>query len=157
MVYPAAGFGAIAKQAGAFIVEINLDSTPHSSLADATLQGRARSRAFITGDVTTAAGVRGGRDRRSASMHQVASLSQQHPGQPDSHCAFHIITLAIAHMQRVLGSTACFSNACSKIRAEGLAGMGEAGNRHRIEEVRDPSPRSTENNRESKLEIIPSS
>ena len=42
VVYPAAGFGAIAKQAGAFIVEINLDSTPHSSLADATLQGRAR-------------------------------------------------------------------------------------------------------------------
>ena len=42
VVYPAAGFGAVAKQDGAFIVEINLDSTPHSSLADATLQGRAR-------------------------------------------------------------------------------------------------------------------
>ena len=42
LVYPAAGFGAIAKQTGAFIVEINLDSTPHSNLADATLQGRAR-------------------------------------------------------------------------------------------------------------------
>ncbi|ULA67920.1 MAG: NAD-dependent protein deacylase 2 [Nitrospira sp.] len=42
LVYPAAGFGAIAKQAGAYIVEINLDSTPQSSLADATLQGRAR-------------------------------------------------------------------------------------------------------------------
>ncbi len=42
LVYPAAGFGAIAKQAGACIVEINIDSTPHSTLADATLQGRAR-------------------------------------------------------------------------------------------------------------------
>ena len=42
VVYPAAGFGAIAKQAGAFIVEINLDTTAHSKLADATLQGRAR-------------------------------------------------------------------------------------------------------------------
>ncbi len=42
LVYPAAGFGAMAKQAGAFIVEINLDSTPHSSLANANLQGRAR-------------------------------------------------------------------------------------------------------------------
>ncbi len=42
LVYPAAGFGTIAKQAGAYIVEINLDSTPHSNLADATLQGRAR-------------------------------------------------------------------------------------------------------------------
>ena len=42
LVYPAAGFGAIAKQAGAFIVEINLDSTPHSNLAGATLHGRAR-------------------------------------------------------------------------------------------------------------------
>ena len=53
-------------------------------------------------------------------MHQAAYLSQQHPGQPDSHCAFHIITLAIAHMQRVLGVHRMFSNACSKIRAEGL-------------------------------------
>lgn len=42
VVYPAAGFGAMAKQAGAFIAEINLDSTPHSTLADASLQGRAR-------------------------------------------------------------------------------------------------------------------
>ena len=42
LVYPAAGFGAIAKQAGACIVEINIDSTPRSNLADATLQGRAR-------------------------------------------------------------------------------------------------------------------
>lgn len=42
LVYPAAGFGAIAKQAGAFIVEINLDSPPHSNVADATLQGHAR-------------------------------------------------------------------------------------------------------------------
>ncbi len=42
LVYPAAGFGAIAKQAGAFIVEINLDSTSQSSLVDASLQGRAR-------------------------------------------------------------------------------------------------------------------
>jgi len=42
LVYPAAGFGAIAKQAGAFIVEINLDSRPQSSLVDASLQGRAR-------------------------------------------------------------------------------------------------------------------
>ncbi len=42
LVYPAAGFGAIAKQAGAFVVEINLDSTQQSSLVDVTLQGRAK-------------------------------------------------------------------------------------------------------------------
>ena len=42
LVYPAAGFGAIAKQAGAFIVEINLDATPQSSLVDVALHGRAK-------------------------------------------------------------------------------------------------------------------
>lgn len=42
MVYPAAGFASVAKQAGAFVVEINLDSTPHTNSVDASLQGRAR-------------------------------------------------------------------------------------------------------------------
>ncbi len=42
LVYPAAGFASIAKQAGAFIVEINLDPTPHTGLVDAALQGRAK-------------------------------------------------------------------------------------------------------------------
>ena len=42
VVYPAAGFGSIAKRAGAFVVEINLDATPHSGFVDAALQGRAR-------------------------------------------------------------------------------------------------------------------
>lgn len=42
LVYPAAGFASIAKQAGAFVVEINLDPTPHTGLVDASLQGRAK-------------------------------------------------------------------------------------------------------------------
>ncbi|HEX5646087.1 MAG TPA: NAD-dependent deacylase [Nitrospira sp.] len=42
IVYPAAGFASIAKEAGAFIVEINLDVTPHTSLVDISLQGRAK-------------------------------------------------------------------------------------------------------------------
>lgn len=42
LVYPAAGFGSIAKRAGAFIVEINLDPTPQSSLVDVALHGRAK-------------------------------------------------------------------------------------------------------------------
>ena len=42
MVYPAAGFASIAKRAGAFVVEINLDPTPHTGLVDAALQGRAK-------------------------------------------------------------------------------------------------------------------
>ncbi len=42
LVYPAAGFASIAKQAGAFVVEINLDPTPHTGLVDAALQGRAK-------------------------------------------------------------------------------------------------------------------
>jgi NAD-dependent deacetylase len=41
VVYPAAGFASIAKEAGAFVAEINLDQTPHSSLVDLSLQGRA--------------------------------------------------------------------------------------------------------------------
>jgi NAD-dependent deacetylase len=42
VVYPAAGFAAVAKEAGAFVVEINLDSTPQSSSVDVSLQGRAK-------------------------------------------------------------------------------------------------------------------
>lgn len=42
MVYPAAGFASVAKQAGAFVAEINLDSTPHTNAVDAALQGRAK-------------------------------------------------------------------------------------------------------------------
>ncbi|WP_447859734.1 SIR2 family NAD-dependent protein deacylase [Nitrospira calida] len=41
IVYPAASFAPVAKQAGAFIVEINLDATPNSSLVDVSLRGRA--------------------------------------------------------------------------------------------------------------------
>jgi len=42
LVYPAAGFASIAKQSGAFVVEINLDPTPQSSLVDVAIQGRAK-------------------------------------------------------------------------------------------------------------------
>ncbi len=42
LVYPAAVFGSMAKQAGAFVAEINLDSTAQSGIVDAALQGRAK-------------------------------------------------------------------------------------------------------------------
>jgi NAD-dependent deacetylase len=42
VVYPAAGFASVAKEAGAFVAEINLDPTPQSSLVDISLQGRAK-------------------------------------------------------------------------------------------------------------------
>lgn len=42
VVYPAAGFASVAKEAGAFVAEINPDSTPQSSLVDVSLQGRAK-------------------------------------------------------------------------------------------------------------------
>ncbi|MBH0203564.1 MAG: NAD-dependent deacylase [Nitrospira sp.] len=42
LVYPAAGFASVAKEAGAFIAEINLDTTPQSALVDISLQGRAK-------------------------------------------------------------------------------------------------------------------
>jgi NAD-dependent deacetylase len=41
-VFPAAGFASIAKNAGAFVAEINLDATPQSTLVDLSLQGRAK-------------------------------------------------------------------------------------------------------------------
>ncbi len=41
IVYPAASFAPVAKSAGAFVVEINVDATPNSSLVDVYLQGRA--------------------------------------------------------------------------------------------------------------------
>ena len=42
VVYPAAGFASVAKEAGAFVAEINLDPTPQSALVDVSLQGRAK-------------------------------------------------------------------------------------------------------------------
>ncbi len=42
VVYPAAGFASVAKEAGAYVVEINLDTTPQSDLVDLSLQGRAK-------------------------------------------------------------------------------------------------------------------
>lgn len=42
VVYPAAGFAAAAKEAGAFVAEVNLETTPQSHLVDLSLQGRAK-------------------------------------------------------------------------------------------------------------------
>jgi NAD-dependent deacetylase len=42
IVYPAAGFASVAKQAGAFVAEVNPDATPHSDLVDVSLRGRAK-------------------------------------------------------------------------------------------------------------------
>ncbi len=41
VVYPAASFAPVAKDAGAVVVEANLDPTPNSDLVDVCLQGRA--------------------------------------------------------------------------------------------------------------------
>jgi len=42
VVYPAASFAALARQAGAFVAEINLDPTPNSQVVDVAIQGRAK-------------------------------------------------------------------------------------------------------------------
>ena len=42
VVYPAASFAPIAKEHGAFVVELNLDTTPNSDLVDVSFQGRAK-------------------------------------------------------------------------------------------------------------------
>ena len=42
VVYPAASFGPVAKDNGAYVVELNLDPTPNSNLVDLAIQGRAK-------------------------------------------------------------------------------------------------------------------
>jgi NAD-dependent deacetylase len=42
IVYPAAGFASIAKNTGALVIEINLESTSQSDLVDLSLHGRAK-------------------------------------------------------------------------------------------------------------------
>ena len=42
LVYPAASFAPIAKEHGAFVIELNLDPTPNSDLVDVSIQGRAK-------------------------------------------------------------------------------------------------------------------
>lgn len=41
VVYPAASFASLAKQAGSFVTEINVDPTPNSQLVDVAIGGRA--------------------------------------------------------------------------------------------------------------------
>jgi NAD-dependent deacetylase len=43
VVYPAAGFASVAKEVGALVIEINLESTQQSSLVDLSLQGSAKN------------------------------------------------------------------------------------------------------------------
>ncbi len=42
VVYPAAGFASVAKDVGALVIEINLESTQQSEFVDLSLQGRAK-------------------------------------------------------------------------------------------------------------------
>jgi NAD-dependent deacetylase len=42
VVYPAAGFASVAKEAGAFVAEINFEATAQSGTMDLTLKGRAK-------------------------------------------------------------------------------------------------------------------
>jgi NAD-dependent deacetylase len=42
VVYPAAGFASVAKEVGALVIEINLESIQQSDLVDLSLQGRAK-------------------------------------------------------------------------------------------------------------------
>ena len=42
VVYPAASFAPVAKNHGAFVVEMNLEATPNSSVVDVSFQGRAK-------------------------------------------------------------------------------------------------------------------
>ncbi|KAF4516221.1 hypothetical protein B566_EDAN000461 [Ephemera danica] len=42
VVYPAAGFASIAKEAGAYVIEVNLDPTPQSNRVDIALRGRTK-------------------------------------------------------------------------------------------------------------------
>ena len=42
LVYPAAGFASLAKQSGAFVAEINVETTQQSGMVDLSLQGRAK-------------------------------------------------------------------------------------------------------------------
>jgi NAD-dependent deacetylase len=42
IVYPAASFAPVAKSAGAFVAELNLDPTPQSDIVDISVNGRAK-------------------------------------------------------------------------------------------------------------------
>ena len=42
VVHPAASFASVAKDQGAFVVELNLEATPSSSIVDVSFQGRAK-------------------------------------------------------------------------------------------------------------------
>jgi NAD-dependent deacetylase len=43
LVYPAASFAPVAKAAGAYVVELNLEITPSTEVVDCAFQGRAKN------------------------------------------------------------------------------------------------------------------
>src|SRR5207245_1116613 len=42
IVYPAASSASLAKEAGAFVAEVNLDPTPNTQIVDVAIRGRAK-------------------------------------------------------------------------------------------------------------------
>lgn len=42
IVYPAASFAPVAKAAGAYVVELNIETTPYADIVDRSFQGRAK-------------------------------------------------------------------------------------------------------------------
>jgi NAD-dependent deacetylase len=42
IVYPAASFAPVAKAAGAYVIELNLETTPYAGVVDRSFQGRAK-------------------------------------------------------------------------------------------------------------------
>jgi len=42
IVYPAASFAPVAKSAGAYVIELNLETTPYAGVVDRSFQGRAK-------------------------------------------------------------------------------------------------------------------
>ena len=42
IVYPAASFAPVAKSAGAYVIELNLETTPYTGVVDRSFQGRAK-------------------------------------------------------------------------------------------------------------------
>ncbi len=42
IVYPAASFASLAKEAGAFVAEVNLDPTPNTQIVDVAIRVRAK-------------------------------------------------------------------------------------------------------------------
>ena len=158
LVYPAAGFASIAKEARRLrrgdqsrshaahrLVDVRFRAAQKTLSPSYWRRERSGRRSSKTGD------------RESIRRTCRSRTRQQHSCQADALRALHVVPLTVADMQGICRIDRMFVQGLLKDARGGFGGMGQTQMATVSKRSAIPSPRKTENNRESKLEMMPSS